>query len=95
MSGFFAPPLSTLVVMSFVIVSSSLLRPLVPGPQSQYCLTMIAAKPDTPPKYWQSFSTSSALWGMFDPPAIASLVYRSTPADSMSSSFDRRFSFAR
>jgi len=43
----------------------------------------MAAKPDTPPKYSQIFSTISAVWGMFDPPDPANLAYRSTAEASI------------
>lgn len=58
--GFFAPPCSTFLATSRHIVSISLFLALPPGGESQYCLTITAEKPDTPPKYSITFSMTSA-----------------------------------
>ena len=67
-SGFLAPPLSTFFVTSLAIVSSKRLRADPPAGESQYCFTRTAEKPPTPPKYWNTRSTSSAVCGMLLPP---------------------------
>lgn len=93
-SGFLAPPLSTFLVTSLHMVSSSRLRADPPGGESQYCFTSTAPKPPTPPKYWNTRSTNSAVCGMFDPPCRVDAVKMSTPAASILSSADLRLALA-
>lgn len=82
-SGFLAPPASTFFVTIRQIVSSRRLRADEPGAASQYCLTITAAMPPVPPKYWKSFSITSAVCGMLLPPRLALRRKMSTPAASI------------
>lgn len=85
-SGFFAPPLSTFLVTSRHIVSRSRFLAVPPGGESKYCLTKTDENPPTPPKYWNTRSTNSAVCGMLEPPLMVVEQNRSTPADSILSS---------
>lgn len=91
--GFLAPPCSTFLETRRQSVSRSLLRAEPPGGLSQYCLTMMAENPPTPPKYSNTFSMTSAECGMFDPPLAIDLRNRSTPAASICSMSDCCWAF--
>lgn len=56
----------------------------LPGGLSKNCLTSRDEKPETPPKYSITLSSSSQLCGMFCPPAEAASVKEATALDSMS-----------
>jgi len=93
--GFFAPPESTFFVTMRQIVSSRRLRAELPGAASQYCLTITAAIPPLPPKYWKIFSITSAVCGMLEPPFWAERRKMSTPADSIVARASARLKAAR
>lgn len=73
-SGFLAPPSSVFLVTRRTMPSRSLVRCEPPGGASKYCLTIMAAKPDDPPKYSISRSSNSLECGMFSPPLLAAFV---------------------
>ncbi len=85
-NGFFAPPASTFLVTKRHIVSKSRFLAVPPGGESKYCLTSTDENPPTPPKYPNTRSTNSAVWGMLLPPATVEAQNRSTPAASILSS---------
>lgn len=77
------------------MVSSRRDRADPPGGLSQYCLTRTALNPPTPPKYWNTRSTNSAVCGMFDPPWRVDFTNASTPTSSIFWSACLRLSAAR
>jgi hypothetical protein len=77
------------------MVSSRRDRVEPPGGLSQYCFTRTAEKPPTPPKYWNTRSTNSAVCGMLEPPWIVAFTNASTPTSSICWSACLRLSAAR